>query len=266
MLHLAVVFVYLLSEFRHCFLVPHFCCAIPLSFFQYSRFTCLSLPFCSCLPAILDWLLVKNPHSLHLFNFSFQNFFYKQADGSKLSRERSSLRAGNLTVKLLKKEDHGRYECVVANEIATIVAETLLIVNSKSFAKTKCPTNLKLPLIFLQTLHRTRPPTSQWMPATFPPQSTGRRRTTAATSSHFTSTTEFRRAPARTRFWHWPQPPPLPHLRGRASGSRFAFRRRRVPPLLRCTICRQARSMSFRYETNNNWFLFLINRSPTLIL
>ena len=59
-----------------------------------------------------------------------------------MSRDRASLRAGNLTIKLLKKEDHGQYECILENEIASIIARTMLIVNSKLslfnfFLKTK---------------------------------------------------------------------------------------------------------------------------------
>ncbi len=69
---------------------------------------------------------------LYLFNWivSFSHF---QADaGSKIPRDRSYIRSGNLTIKSLKKEDHGKYECVLENEIATLVASTLLLVNSKS--------------------------------------------------------------------------------------------------------------------------------------
>lgn len=55
-----------------------------------------------------------------------------KADGSKLPKDRSSVRSGNLTIKSIKKEDHGVYECVIENEIATLVATTLLLVNSES--------------------------------------------------------------------------------------------------------------------------------------
>jgi hypothetical protein len=37
---------------------------------------------------------------------------------------------GNLTIKTLKKEDHGGYECVLSNEIATLVSSFLLLVDS----------------------------------------------------------------------------------------------------------------------------------------
>lgn len=56
---------------------------------------------------------------------------YFQADGTKLPRERALIRGGNLTIRGLKKEDHGRYECVLENEIATLVTSTLLLVESE---------------------------------------------------------------------------------------------------------------------------------------
>ncbi|KAJ6223357.1 hypothetical protein RDWZM_001902, partial [Blomia tropicalis] len=64
------------------------------------------------------------------------NIFWHRADGLKVSRDRASLRAGNLTIKLLKKEDHGQYECILENEIASIIARTMLIVNSDAEWKT----------------------------------------------------------------------------------------------------------------------------------
>ncbi|GFY72498.1 protein turtle [Trichonephila inaurata madagascariensis] len=53
---------------------------------------------------------------------------WRRADGSKLPRDRAMIRGGNLTIRGLKKEDHGRYECVLENEIATLVTSTLLLV------------------------------------------------------------------------------------------------------------------------------------------
>ncbi|XP_071040186.1 protein turtle [Parasteatoda tepidariorum] len=53
---------------------------------------------------------------------------WRRVDGSKLPRERALIRGGNLTIRGLKKEDHGRYECVLENEIATLVTSTLLLV------------------------------------------------------------------------------------------------------------------------------------------
>lgn len=42
------------------------------------------------------------------------------------------IRGGNLTIKGLRKEDHGRFECVLENEIATLVTSTLLLVEGMS--------------------------------------------------------------------------------------------------------------------------------------
>ncbi|XP_076321273.1 protein turtle homolog B-like isoform X2 [Tachypleus tridentatus] len=53
---------------------------------------------------------------------------WKRANSKKLSRDRSTQRNGNLTIRTLKKEDHGRYECVLQNDIATLVTSTLLTV------------------------------------------------------------------------------------------------------------------------------------------
>ncbi|CAG2164487.1 unnamed protein product [Oppiella nova] len=52
------------------------------------------------------------------------------ADGSKLPKDRAFIRSGNLTVKSIKKEDHGQYECVLDNIIATLVTTTTLLVDS----------------------------------------------------------------------------------------------------------------------------------------
>lgn len=65
---------------------------------------------------------------------------FLQVDGSKLPRERALIRGGNLTIRGLKKEDHGRYECVLENEIATLVTSTLLLVESEYFHFTSCLT------------------------------------------------------------------------------------------------------------------------------
>ncbi|UYV64130.1 IGSF9B [Cordylochernes scorpioides] len=59
---------------------------------------------------------------------------WRRADGLKLPRDRVSQRGGNLTIKHLAKEDYGRYECVLENEIATLVTSTVLLVESKSGA------------------------------------------------------------------------------------------------------------------------------------
>ncbi|XP_023242478.1 protein borderless-like, partial [Centruroides sculpturatus] len=56
---------------------------------------------------------------------------WRKADGKKLPRDRTFIRGGNITIRGLRKEDHGQYECVLENEIATLVTSTLLLVESK---------------------------------------------------------------------------------------------------------------------------------------
>ncbi|GIY31897.1 protein turtle [Caerostris extrusa] len=53
--------------------------------------------------------------------------------------ERAIIRGGNLTIKGLRKEDHGRFECVLENEIATLVTSTLLLVEGTT---PHAPTNV----------------------------------------------------------------------------------------------------------------------------
>lgn len=55
---------------------------------------------------------------------------WRKADGSKLPKDRSFIRQGNLTIKNIKKDDYGKYECVLENEIATLVTSALLYVDS----------------------------------------------------------------------------------------------------------------------------------------
>ncbi|KAI1287486.1 Protein turtle [Halotydeus destructor] len=55
---------------------------------------------------------------------------WRRVHGAKLPKDRAFIRQGNLTIKALKKEDHGKYECIVENEIATIVTATHLYVDS----------------------------------------------------------------------------------------------------------------------------------------
>ncbi|XP_015914377.1 protein turtle [Parasteatoda tepidariorum] len=64
---------------------------------------------------------------------------WRRADGEKLPRERANIRGGNLTIKGLRKEDHGRFECVLENEIATLVTSTLLLVEGTT---PHAPTNV----------------------------------------------------------------------------------------------------------------------------
>lgn len=66
---------------------------------------------------------------------------WRRAHGSKLPKDRTISRQGNLTIKSIKKEDHGRYECVLENEIATLVASTHLYVDSTT---PHAPTNVSV--------------------------------------------------------------------------------------------------------------------------
>lgn len=50
---------------------------------------------------------------------------------AKLPSDRSELRGSHLYLHGLRKEDHGRYECVIENEVATLVAPTMLYVDGK---------------------------------------------------------------------------------------------------------------------------------------
>ncbi|XP_076367006.1 protein turtle homolog A-like isoform X1 [Tachypleus tridentatus] len=53
---------------------------------------------------------------------------WRRADGGRLPRERSSRQGGNLTIHNLHKEDHGRYECVLENDVATLVTSTMIVI------------------------------------------------------------------------------------------------------------------------------------------
>lgn len=75
------------------------------------------------------------------------DIIWRRADGVRLPRERTQSRGGNLTIKYLKKADYGYYECVVQNEVATLVTSTLLIVEMSSISSGEgttphAPTNL----------------------------------------------------------------------------------------------------------------------------
>ncbi|XP_076333287.1 protein turtle-like isoform X2 [Tachypleus tridentatus] len=67
------------------------------------------------------------------------DIFWRRTDGKQVSRDRAIQNNGNLTIRTLKKEDHGRYECVLQNDIATLVTSTLLIVEGTT---PHAPTNV----------------------------------------------------------------------------------------------------------------------------
>lgn len=50
---------------------------------------------------------------------------------AKLPSDRSEYKNAHLSLHHLKKEDHGRYECVIENEVATLVASTMLYVEGE---------------------------------------------------------------------------------------------------------------------------------------
>lgn len=50
---------------------------------------------------------------------------------AKLPSDRSELRGSHLLLHSLRKEDHGRYECVVENEVATLIASTMLYIEGE---------------------------------------------------------------------------------------------------------------------------------------
>ena len=47
---------------------------------------------------------------------------FLKVDGRSLPRKRYKLFNGELTLENLRKDDHGVYECVVKNDVATIIA------------------------------------------------------------------------------------------------------------------------------------------------
>ncbi|XP_064471157.1 protein turtle-like isoform X2 [Ornithodoros turicata] len=66
---------------------------------------------------------------------------WRRVDAKKLPKNRHSINKGKLTIKSLQKEDHGRYECVLQNDVATLVTSTLLLVESTT---PHAPTNVSV--------------------------------------------------------------------------------------------------------------------------
>ncbi|KAI2798215.1 Protein turtle B [Blomia tropicalis] len=54
---------------------------------------------------------------------------WKRVGTGKLPKDRTFIRNGNITITNLRKEDFGKYECILKNEIATLVAHTTLRMN-----------------------------------------------------------------------------------------------------------------------------------------
>jgi len=53
---------------------------------------------------------------------------WRRVDGAKLPRKRHKIFNGELTLENLRKSDHGVYECVVSNKVATVVHRTELFI------------------------------------------------------------------------------------------------------------------------------------------
>ncbi|XP_028968038.1 protein turtle [Galendromus occidentalis] len=74
---------------------------------------------------------------------------WRRADGKPLPKQRFSISqeivktvsSGNLTLKSIQKEDHGHYECILQNEVATLVTSSLLLVESTT---PHAPTNVSV--------------------------------------------------------------------------------------------------------------------------
>jgi len=56
--------------------------------------------------------------------------FRRAENGGKLPKDRTQIHGGNFTLKALRKEDYGTYECVLFNEIATLVSAFTILVDS----------------------------------------------------------------------------------------------------------------------------------------
>ena len=65
----------------------------------------------------------ENENINEQYKITFESFF--QVDGRSLPKKRFKLFNGELTLENLRKTDHGVYECVVKNDVATIVARYL---------------------------------------------------------------------------------------------------------------------------------------------
>ena len=66
---------------------------------------------------LLGWLSSMSQEPCEI---TFESLF--QVDGRSLPKKRFKLFNGELTLENLRKTDHGVYECVVKNDVATIVA------------------------------------------------------------------------------------------------------------------------------------------------
>ena len=81
--------------------------------------------------------------------------FLFQVDGRRLPDKRIRFVGGEMTMSDLRKSDHGVYECVVSNEVATIVARTQLLIERTT---PHAPTNVTV------SSSETFAVTVEWMP------------------------------------------------------------------------------------------------------
>uniref|UniRef100_A0A1B6E797 Protein turtle n=1 Tax=Clastoptera arizonana TaxID=38151 RepID=A0A1B6E797_9HEMI len=56
------------------------------------------------------------------------NIQWQRQDGQPLQRNRVRITGGNITIESLRRSDFGYYQCVVSNEVATIVQSTQLVI------------------------------------------------------------------------------------------------------------------------------------------
>jgi len=80
---------------------------------------------------------------------------WRRTDGSPLPKKRHKEYQGTLTISGLQKKDHGIYECVVTNEVATLTARTTLIIEKTT---PHAPGNLTI------TRKETFAVTIEWLP------------------------------------------------------------------------------------------------------
>ena len=65
----------------------------------------------------------------------YNNIFSLQVSPAlPLPKRRTQFLGGEMTISDLHKSDHGVYECVVSNDVATIVARTQLLIGEKKWA------------------------------------------------------------------------------------------------------------------------------------
>ena len=64
-----------------------------------------------------------------LLNISLYSKIKIKVGNGKLPKDRTFIRNGNITITNLRKEEFGKYECILKNEIATLVASTALRIN-----------------------------------------------------------------------------------------------------------------------------------------